>query len=247
MASLPGRAGQRAARRRRAPARQARWFPLVAFGIVVLGATPFYWQAATKCTGGRTSCPSQTPPSPLGGLLLPFERDGHLTTWATVYWMCTLAAGLILTAFFSQRRAKQSGTILSTWPAIAVSLVFVALLMLTSPQVLRALGANGRSIALLLPDLRVRGLTPLLVVAVVLLALALVERSRSLTLFATAFGALAVTANLYDLENVLARLGWRLGPGAGPLPNILVPGLVLLAGAGVFFALDRKQVAVQGR
>jgi hypothetical protein len=57
----------------------------------------------------------------------------------------------------------------------------------------------------------------------------------------------ALLANLYDIENVLFRLGWNVSNGTASLtvlPNVLLPGMVLLvAGAAAFFAQrPRRQV-----
>ena len=51
-------------------------------------------------------------------------------------------------------------------------------------------------------DLLVRGLTPLLTIALSLLVLAWAERSEPLGIFAVFFVALALLANLYDLSNL---------------------------------------------
>jgi hypothetical protein len=57
------------------------------------------------------------------------------------------------------------------------------------------------------PDLFVRGLPPLLTVALALTLLVWVERSRALTAITVAFLVIALTANLYDPENLFARVG----------------------------------------
>ena len=51
-------------------------------------------------------------------------------------------------------------------------------------------------------------------------------------------GGAAILSSLYDVENILFRLGWNPSPGQWRLtflPNVLLPALVLLfAGAGAF-------------
>ncbi|MCL5280097.1 MAG: hypothetical protein M1376_09340 [Planctomycetes bacterium] len=65
-----------------------------------------------------------------------------------------------------------------------------------------------------------RGLTPLLTVAIGLFVLARVERSATLAVFSTAFLGIALTANLYNVENIFYRFG--VYPPA-PQINAIVP------------------------
>jgi len=64
--------------------------------------------------------------------------------------------------------------------------------------------------------------------------------------FAVTPGA-ALLASLYNVENLLFRLGWKPGPGdwdLTSLPNVLLPALVLLAaGAGAFAVQQRHRAA----
>lgn len=218
-------------RRRTRAQRQAAWFAPALFSLLVLGSATFYWQPPMVCRGGRAACAGSAFSGPLANAVGPMETPGGLATWATLYWAGALAAGLVVAAVFFRRRAARSGVDVSTWPAVMAGAVVAAYVVLTSPVILRAL-SGGRSsppTALALPDLHLRGLTPLLVLAVALGALALAEHSRALGVGAVVFAGVAVTANLYDLSNLVARLGWQLGPSAAPLANVVVPGLVLAA------------------
>jgi hypothetical protein len=58
--------------------------------------------------------------------------------------------------------------------------------------------------------------------------------------FALFFLALALLANLYNVENEVYRLGWDLPVGAVDLPNLVVPGLFLLVGGAGFWWADRR-------
>ena len=84
---------------------------------------------------------------------------------------------------------------------------------------------------------------PFLIVAVGLLALAWAERSRALAVAAVVYTGAALLASLYDVSNIIYRLGWNLPPSDESLPNVLLPAAVLLvAGAGAF-AVQRRHRA----
>ena len=86
-------------------------------------------------------------------------------------------------------------------------------------------------------DLFIRGLTPLLPVGVGLVVLAIVERSRVLACFAVAFLGLAVLVNLYDIENLFARVGVSVPT---PAIGLIVPGAVLLLASFGFWLGGRR-------
>ena len=96
-------------------------------------------------------------------------------------------------------------------------------------------------------DLVVRSTFPFIIIAAGLWALAWAERSRALAAIAAVYSGAALLASLYNVENLLFRLGWNPGPGDGDLtslPNVLLPALVLLAaGAGAFAVQQRKRAA----
>jgi hypothetical protein len=85
-------------------------------------------------------------------------------------------------------------------------------------------------------DLVVRGLVPLLTIGFGLCVLSYLERSRALALFAGAFFALALPVNVYDLENVVGRFGYNVGPEIG----VFVAGLFMLGGGAAFALLRRR-------
>jgi hypothetical protein len=69
------------------------------------------------------------------------------------------------------------------------------------------------------------------------------RRSWALAIITLVYTGAALLASLYDVENVLYRLGWNPGSTGAPLaalPNVLLPALVLLAaGAGAFLLRPR--------
>jgi hypothetical protein len=92
-----------------------------------------------------------------------------------------------------------------------------------------------------------RGTFPFVIIAAGLWALAWAERSPALAGIAAAYTGTALLASLYDIENLLFRLGWNPAPGQedlASLPNVLLPALVLLAaGAGAFAVQRRRRTA----
>jgi hypothetical protein len=96
-------------------------------------------------------------------------------------------------------------------------------------------------------DLLIRGTFPLVLIGIGLCVLAWAERSIALTVIAAGYLALSLVASLYDIQNVLYRLGWTLSPQAGLLPNVVLPALVLLlSGAGARVVQRRRRARSAG-
>ena len=92
-------------------------------------------------------------------------------------------------------------------------------------------------------DLIIRGTLPFLIIAAGLWTLARAERSRALLAVAAIYTGTALLASLYNIENVLFRLGWNPSPGQWQLtslPNVLLPALVLLAAGTAAFVVQRR-------
>jgi hypothetical protein len=211
-------------------ARRGLWFPLVLFGLVILASTPLYVYPTITPTPAFLTPDVPSSPSTFTGNggysgLLGFSPGGMFTfspLMVTVFWLVATPLGYVLTAGFYWLRARRQGVATSTRAYVLTGLGLFALLVATS-----VIGVS-------LPgDLTIRGLTPLIAVALGLFVLARVERSWALLAFAVPFLALNVGANLYNMENVVYRLG--LG-SAGPEVNVIVVGSVLLL-AGVIFGL----------
>ena len=210
-------------RRRTRRARQAFWFPLIVFGGLILGSTPLY---------------SLPPPASIrDGIVV---GRGHATLGplapdlaASLFWLIGIPVAYVLTAAFYLWRGHRRG-VRTTWRAyVATGLglfAVVALLLVNLPR-----RVPGRQLFVNVfehvpGDLVIRGLIPLLAIAVGFMILAVAERSLALGLFAVVFFAIALTANLYDMSNLADRLALR---GGGPeVNNIVVGSLALLAGAG---------------
>jgi hypothetical protein len=85
---------------------------------------------------------------------------------------------------------------------------------------------------------------PFLIIAAALWVLARAERSAALTVIAAVFTGTALLASLYNIENIIFRLGWT-PTGAQwrltTLPNILVPALLLIVSGGGAYLVQRRQ------
>jgi hypothetical protein len=216
------------------------WLALIVFGAVTLGSMPFYLlfspTAATPgchAVGGRMlACRSHV--TLFGGAFISrLSINGSLSRWATVYWVVGIVVAFGAVVLYYRWRAGRVGVKARWWPSVVagVGLLIVALL------------TTGRFPATdLLPDMTIRGLTALLVIATVVLVLAAVERSGPLVVFAVVFAAVALMSCLYDDINLFGRLGIGapFNGAAEELPNILIPGVLLILG-GIGFRLSERR------
>jgi hypothetical protein len=225
-------------RREARTARHAYWFPLVLFGLLTCASVPFYLSGAPGAPGPAIVQVS-VPPSLLGG-----EMPGHNGILLGWYWALALIAGYLLTYAWYRRHARRVG--LRT-PARAVTItgIVLAALAFLSPMLVASLPVPYGPAGFPVGDLWIRGTFAFLIAAAGLWLLAWAERSRALAIITLAYTGAAVLASLYNVENVLYRLGWNPGSGMtgtrlAELPNVLLPALVLLAGgAGAFFLRPR--------
>jgi hypothetical protein len=224
----------KALRRRARTERHAYWFPLVLFGLLTCASVPFYVLPGPAGTGfapGRAALPI------LGGW-----PGVTVQRFAGYYWLAALLGGLLLTLLWYRRNAGRVGLatpargyVVTTAVLSVLALVIPPLSQVRSPRWLSWL----QHLHVLWPgDLVLRGMFPFVIIAAGLWVLAWAERSRALAVIAAVYTATALLASLYDIENVLFRLGWN--PSGNDwnltsLPNVLLPALVLLAaGAGAF-------------
>jgi hypothetical protein len=222
-------------------ARSGHWFVLLVFGLIVLGAMPFYVQTfATAATpgcqavkGGGVACLYRSSSNPLGGAFNPLFSDFTLGRWATVYWAVALVMGFAVVVAFYRHRARAVGVAGRIWPMVVVGLGLLLLVLLVdSPQ-----GSFPP-----FPDLWIRGTGALLIVASGIAVLAAIERSWGFAIFAAGFVGLALLSCLYDEVNIFGRLGLGVpfNGGGSALPNLLVPGIYLILGGVGFWIAGRR-------
>jgi hypothetical protein len=149
------------------------------------------------------------------------------------YWLAALLAGVAGTALWYRWRCDRVGLRTPARGYLVTGLVLLVLALLI-PVIA---GRDGRgALRFLMPgDVLIRGMFPLVIIAVCLCVLAWAERSIALTAIAIGCLGLSLAASLYNIENIFYRLGWNLSPEVSGLPNVVVPGLVLLiSGAGAW-------------
>ncbi len=238
-AAVPEPAGllgeMRLLRRRARVARHAYWFPLVLFGVLICASVPFYIQPSVAAGSG----PVAAVPGPSMPLLGGFH--GLLTSrYLGYYWLTALFAGLLLTLLWYRRHARQVGLATPARGYIITSAVLTVLAFLLPPL---SQAGGLRWLQVLWPgDLVLRGTFPFLIIAVGFWVLARAERSQALAVIAAIYTAAALLASLYNVENILFRLGWNPTPGQWrltSLPGVLLPALVLLVAGVCAFAVQR--------
>ncbi|MET8256159.1 hypothetical protein ACFYPG_10985 [Micromonospora sp. NPDC005553] len=228
-----------ALQRRTRAARNAYWLPLLLFGLLTAMAAPLYVESVepSALRVGEDN-PALTG---LGGEFL--ERSAALG-W---YWLAALIGGYLLSLWWYRWHGVRVGVQTPARPYVIAGIVGT-LVGLVLPIVLRYLLLNMTTVIsngtswLTVPLLGIsnRGMIPHLVIAVGLLVLARLERSRGLTVVATAYTAAVVLVNIYfQAANFqpgdLNRYSFLLAA--------LLPAPILLAGGGVALLNSIKRSA----
>jgi hypothetical protein len=229
-------------RRRTRTARHGYWFPLLLFGVLTAAAAPLYLAAASVPATSGSYQVANTGPMLLSGLSP--GPDGFYIGW---YWTVALVIGFLLTVLWYRRRARQAGVRTPARGYLITGIVLTVLAVVLPP-----LSRYAWWLAILwapIGDAWVRGTFGFLIIAAGLWVLVRAERSRGLAVIALIYTAAALLSSLYNIENVLFRLGWN--PGNSPsawslstLPDVLLPAAVLLvAGLSAFFVQRRRRPA----
>lgn len=212
-----------ALRRRTRADRHGYWFPLVLFGVLTVAAAPLY--VARRVPGPVYDGEGILVPGPVYEFQASTGRIGR-------YWLAALIIGGLLTVWWYRRRGRRIGPQSAGAVAVVTAAVAVAAVAVLGFTPIAWIGWPLD-----------RGYGATLIIAAGLIALARVDRSHVLIGIAAAYTGAALLANLYNVENVLFDLGWdpwTAHPDQArftPLPNLLLPGLVLLlAGAATGLA-----------
>ena len=235
-------------RRRAFVAREGSSFVFLVSGLVVLIATIFYDQSlfagtTSKCPSFSwgTACSSEvTTRGFLGsGFGAPVFAAGNESVWATTYWVTSIFLATCAVVAFFWLRSRVPGKQAVTWPS--VTLVAAAVVLVT-------LG-RGFLINQPPPDMVVRGMQALLVVALGLFIVASIARSWALSIYVAGFFGLALLSCLYNVSNLFQRIGiggaWN--SSNVNVPNLTLPGVYLLAGAGAsWMGIRIKRAGAKG-
>jgi len=223
-------------RRQARAVRHGYWFPLVLFGLLTCASVPFYVQPTVRRSQGIFIL-SRQPLLPVFGGFATAGWRGYLP----YYWLAALAAGLVLTGLWYRRHGRKVGLVTPARGYLITGAALIALGVL--PWFVWWISGRFAAYLWLLPgDLIVRGTFPFVIIAAGFWVLTLAERSWGLFAATAVYTAAALLSSLYDIENVPSGLGWY--PVAqswlAPLPNVLLPALILLVAGGVAFAAQRR-------
>jgi hypothetical protein len=227
-------------RRQARAARHAYWFPLALFGLLTIGAAPLYLVTVGLPVNLDTSAIGAGP-FILGGLGI--TTAAFYIAW---YWAVALVAGYLLTLLWYRRHARQAGVQTPARSYLITGIVLTVLALAIPP--LTRLVPSLSLIWLPFADIWIRGTFAFLIIAVGLWVLAQAEHSPGLAVVAAIYTGAALLGTLYNVENILYRLGWHpatpLGWRLALLPNLLLPAAVLLvAGLVAFFVQHRTRPA----
>ncbi|MEU8329708.1 hypothetical protein [Micromonospora sp. NPDC048839] len=228
-------ASMAALRRRTRVTRHAYWLPLLLFGLLIAAAAPLYVESADPLAmRGTQDNPALTG---LGGDFL--EHSAGLG-W---YWLVALVGGYLLTLGWYRWHGARVGVLTPTRTYVLAGIVGT-LVGLVLPIVLRFLLLNSATsvssatswVTTPLLGVSNRGMVPHLVIAVGLLVLARLERSRVLTAVTVCYVVAVVLVNVYfqtadfqpgDLNRHSVLLAALL-----PAPILLVGGIIALFTTG---------------
>jgi hypothetical protein len=222
-------ASMAALRRRTRSARHAYWLPLLLFGLLIALAAPLYVESAEPAAlRAQHANPALTS---LGG---DFLEGSAPLGW---YWLVALIGGYLLSLWWYRWRGQRVGVQTPARPYVVAGIVGT-LAGLVLPIVLRLLLLNTATavseatawVTIPLLGISNRGMLPHLIIAVGLVVLARLERSRGLAAVAVIYVAAVLLVNTYfhttDFEpGDLNRFSFMLAA--------LLPGPILLIGGGV--------------
>jgi len=224
-------------RHRARSARHAYWFPLVLFGLLTIGAAPLYLVPASRLPLGLSSSVIGAGPNILGGLAI--ASGGFYLAW---YWAVALVAGYLATLLWYRRHARQAGVQTPARGYLITGIVLTVLVLVLPP--LTRFAPPLSLIWVPFADVWIRGTFAFLIIAAGLWVLAAAEHSPGLAVIAAIYTGAALLGTLYNVENILFRLGWNpatpLDWRLAVLPNVLLPAAVLLLAGLIAFVVQRR-------
>lgn len=209
--------------------------PLLLLALVVTGAltVALVRLGSVQVLAGESPVISGSDPTSLpssdsirlisGSAYMPFDDPGRLA-----YWVIASIVAYVLAIWIARRQGYRGGVWVDRLPlamgglaALLVSVIVVA-------------GWYAPA------DLLIRGNVPLLAIAVGIVVWAVRERRPGLWVVAAVIAPLSVLANLYDMENVLFRIGVPYFDNAEEIANLGLVAAVLFVAAATFGLLHRR-------
>jgi hypothetical protein len=188
------------------------WFPLTVFGALILLALPLHvnWSPGTAETETTPSFWESLVVLTWGGL------DSPHPVLTGLYWFVALTVGYVGTGLYYRRHALATGLRHPVRWFVTLGLLLTVLFL------------PLRVVLFMLPLWRTTA--AVVVVTLTVLVLAVRERDRRLWAVTVVLAAVTVLVNAYNTENLLFRLGVPYDGWWTALPNVALPGLVLLIG-----------------
>lgn len=236
--------------------RDPRWVVLLVFGVIVMGAIPFYWMwlppihtGSCMSTGAAHWCSSGfvLGLTPLGGAFNAGGNEWGLGRWNTIYWTASLAFACSAVIAMARRLgwAKRMQKFMIIGTLVVLGLSGLILLDTNVTVITRHFDLTRTSWwGLSSYNVWDRGMAPLLLIAIFVGVMALVDRSPAFIGYAAGFSGLALLSNLYNVENVFWDVGVPFRIGYDQEFNIVLPGIYLIGGAGVYWWRGRPRTSL---
>jgi hypothetical protein len=187
------------------------WFPLTLFGVLILLALPVHVDWSRGTADGETT--------------RSFWETLVVLTWGGVdspqpvltglYWFLALAVGYVGTGLYYRRHALATGLRAPVRWFVTLGLLLTVFFLPVRVLLMLPLWRTTSAVAIVL---------------VTVLVLAVRERDRRLWAVTAVLAVVTVLVNAYNTENLLLRLGVPFDGWWTALPNVALPGLVLLLG-----------------
>ncbi|WP_029137554.1 hypothetical protein [Nakamurella lactea] len=168
----------------------------------------------------------------IGGIAMTFIQAGPTSFYFAdparlTYWVVASLAAYLVMILIARRQGHRRGIWVDRSP---LALAGAAALLVAVVIVMSWLAPG---------DLLIRGNVPVLALAVGVLVWAMLENRPGLWILSTALVPLALLANLYNMENILYRMGVPSFAYAEQIANLGAVAVVLLVGAGAFAVAHR--------
>jgi hypothetical protein len=224
-------------------ARHSYWFPLFLFGLIILGALPFYRPVFNPHAGTGPFVEVFQSSHSLDRLGLGGLPGSHL--WgAAFFWLVAVPLAYVAVAMYYIARSRRTGLQSRIWPFAVGGIALFGLLLATAPGVVALFHPPEWLVAWQtgLGDLYIRGLTPVLIIALGFFVLARMERSWALFWISFVFLIVAFLANLYNISNAFYRIWTPYKPHHWIVPD-WAANLAVAGGFLVFVGLVSGLVA----